>query len=171
MEKWYAIQTKPRKEFVADSALAAVSGIRTYLPTLKVDPINPRARKVRPFFPGYLFASADLDRVGPSAIRWVPGVARLLGCGDNPVPIPQSVIDGIRYRVTEVQERDPHGLGEFRHGDRVRIKAGPFEGYEGMFDTRLKGRLRVRILVEFLQRLVTAEVDVRDLEKLTPRAD
>lgn len=166
MEEWYAIQTKPRKEFLASSALAAISGVKTYLPTLQVDPVNPRARKVRPFFPGYLFVLVDLSEVGESAVRWVPGVNRLLGCGSDPVPVPRLVIDGIRYRVAEVQEKDPYGLGDFRRGDRVRITQGLFEGYEGMFDTRLHGKLRVRILVDFLERSIAAELDVRHLEKI-----
>jgi transcription elongation factor/antiterminator RfaH len=169
MEEWYAVQTKPRKEFLASRALAAIAGVRTYLPCLHVKPINPRSRKTLPFFSGYLFLLADLARVGLSTVRWTPGVMRVLGCGDTPVSIPSSVIDQIRHRVAVLQQEDPAGLGHFRQGDRVRITTGLFEGFEGMFDTRLSGRMRARILVDFVGRLTPTEVDIRYLEKASPR--
>ena len=169
MQEWYAIQTKPRKEFFACSALTSIAGAQTYLPTLRVKPVNPRSRKLRPFFPGYLFVYVDLAQVGLSAIRWVPGVVRMVGCGDKPVSIPSLVIEQIRRRVPQVQEEDPFGLGQFRRGDRVRVTVGPFEGFEGMFDTRLRGQTRARILVEFLGRLTATRLDLRYLEKVSLR--
>jgi transcription antitermination factor NusG len=66
-----------------------------------------------------------------------------------------------------VQARGDNPFDRFQHGDRVRITRGPFEDYEGMFDTRLQGRERARILVRFLGRLTTAEVNVQDLDKIT----
>jgi len=170
MEKWYAIQTKPCREFYASSALDSVVGVQTYLPVLHVKPVNPRARKTRPFFPGYLFACADLEQVGLSVLRWTPGVAQVVCCGSRPVAILDHVIEEIRLRVATVQQEDPFGVGRFRHGDHVRIKAGPFEGFEGMFDTRIGAKTRVQILVEFLGRLTTTELDVRNIEKISPCA-
>jgi transcription elongation factor/antiterminator RfaH len=169
MEHWYALQAKPHREFVVHRSLGQVEGVRTYLPVLHVEPVNPRARKVRPFFPGYLFVQADLEQVGLSTICWLPGVARVVGCGDQPVAIPDHIVEEIRRRVAEVQEQNPLGEEVFRPGDRVRITKGPFEGYEGMFDGRLNGRMRARILVEFLGRLTTAEVDSLHLEKVSRR--
>lgn len=166
MTQWYAVQTQPHKEFLVDRALGAVVGIEAYLPVLQVEPINPRARKRRPFFPGYLFVQADLEEVGLSAIQWAPGVVRVLGCDEVPIPIPEHVIAEIQQHLGQVQAEDPMGLGRLKKDDRVRITTGPFAGYEGMFDLHLDGRTRVRILVEFLGRLTAAEVDIRALEKV-----
>ena len=168
MPEWYAVQTKPHKEFMVRDALARLDHVQPFLPILRVNPVNPRSRKVRPFFPGYLFLEADLDQVGISAVQWTPGVTRILGTDGEPCPIPLHVIQEIRSRVHAVQEDEAHG-GRFRHGDLVRITAGAFEGFEGMFDTRLGGKTRARILVEFLGRLTAAEVDVRNLEEAPRR--
>ena len=135
---------------------------------MRVEPVNPRARKIRPFFPGYLFAYVDLDQVGLSAVQWSAGVTRIVGYGEKPISIPDHVITEIRHRVDETQQKDPLGLGQFQRGDRVRITAGPFEGFEGMFDGRLGGQTRSRILLEFVGRLTAAEVDIRTLEKVRP---
>ena len=167
--EWYAIQTKPHKEFLARDALARLDSVQPYLPALRVDPVNPRSRKIRPFFPGYLFIQADLQSVGLTTIRRTLGVVRMLGgAGDQPTTIPANLIEQIRQGVDASQhEEETTGLGGFRHGDRVRITHGPFAGYEGMFDTRLGGKRRSQILIEFLGRETRAEVDARSLEKLS----
>ena len=167
--RWYAVQTHPNREFLAEGALASVEGVETYLPTLHVQPVNPRSRTERPFFPGYLFVRADIALVGTSDLKWRPGVTRLVGAGDIPTPIPNPVIAEIRNRVEAVQAQDPLGLGAgatLSPGDRVRILSGPLAGYEGMFDTRLGGQTRARILVDFMGRELKTDLDVRTVEKL-----
>ena len=163
MQKWYAVHTKPHKEFVVDSFLSSQTGTETYLPTLEVTPVNPRSRTQRPFFPGYLFVQADLQEVGLSTLRWAPGVARVLSYGRRPVPIPDRVIEGIRRRVSQYDDR---ATSHFRHGEHVRISAGPFEGFEGMFDREASGAARARVLVAFVDRLTAVELDMSQLEKM-----
>jgi len=166
IKRWYAVQTKPRGEFLANGVLGSVPGVEVYLPTLRVNPVNPRARKLCPFFPGYLFVCADLDQVGPSAIQWSAGVSRIVSSGETPLSIPEGVIAEIRRRVAYTRQEDPLGVGRFQRGDRVRITSGPFAGYEGMFDARLGGQMRSRILLDFVGRLTVAELDIRTLEKI-----
>ena len=93
MTAWYAVQSKPHKEFTVRDALNRLPGVEAYLPVLKVNPVNPRARTIRPFFPGYLLVRADLARVGISAIQWTPGLVRVLGTEQQPQPL--AVIDEI----------------------------------------------------------------------------
>jgi transcription antitermination factor NusG len=167
--RWYAVQTQPNREFLAAGALVSVEGVETYLPTLRVQPVNPRARTELPFFPGYLFVRADLVQVGRSALQWRPGITRLVGLDSEPTPIPDRVVDEIQSRVRAAQAKDPLGLGEgayLKPGDSVRIQSGPLRGYEGMFDTRLGGQTRARILVDFMGRELKTECDVRALEKV-----
>jgi transcription antitermination factor NusG len=167
--EWYAVQTHPNREFLAAGALASVEGVEAYLPTLHVKPVNPRARTKRPFFPGYLFVQADLAQVRASDLQWRPGITRLVGLDDEPTPIPESVILEIQDRVRAAQAKDPLGLGDgatLNPGDTVRIRSGPLQGYEGMFDTRLGGQTRARILVDFMGRELKTECDVRSLEKV-----
>jgi transcription antitermination factor NusG len=166
---WYAVQTHPNSEFVAKGALDSVEGVEVYLPSLRVKPVNPRSRRERAFFPGYLFIRTVLSEVGMSALKWRPGVTRLVGLDDRPTPIPDPVIAEIKDRVEAAQAQDPLGLGAGAYlspGDTVRITAGPLRGYEGMFDTRLGGQTRARILVEFMGRELRTDVDVRELEKV-----
>ena len=73
---WYALQTKPRKEMQVNSYLSS-HRIEVFYPTAAVKPVNPRASKVRAYFPNYLFVKADLEAIGLSALQWVPGAAQI----------------------------------------------------------------------------------------------
>jgi len=51
-------------------------------------------------------------------------------------------------------------------GDRVRVMAGPFAGYEAIFDTRLNGGERARVLLRFIANLqASLEVPAAQLER------
>ena len=169
VSEWYAVQAKPHKEFTVRDALARFQDVQSYLPILRVDPVNPRARRVRPFFPGYLFVYADLAQVGTSAIQWTPGLARLLGAEGQPYPIPARTIEEIRSRVQAVQDTEALGGGRFQHGDPVGVISGPLQGFEGMFDTHTAGKTRARILVQFLGRPTVTEVEMRNLKEVSRR--
>jgi hypothetical protein len=55
-------------------------------------------------------------------------------------------------------------------GDPVYIREGIFEGYRAIFDIRLPGSERVRVLLEMLNdRYVPMEIDVGYLEKADRR--
>ncbi len=60
---WYALRSKPRKEDVVWRQLHT-QGIEVYYPRLKVQPVNPRSKKVRPYFPGYMFVQTEIETVG-----------------------------------------------------------------------------------------------------------
>jgi len=53
-------------------------------------------------------------------------------------------------------------------GDPIRIQDGPFRGYEAIFDARLPGTERVRVLLEFLgnQRKVAVELSASQIQQV-----
>jgi transcriptional antiterminator RfaH len=161
--------TKPRAELQACNALIA-KGVDVYLPLIRVKPANPRARKLLPFFPRYLFIYADLAELGLSLVNWTPGVVGLVAAGGQPVPVPAELIDTLRRRLAELSRQGAPEPSPFRPGDPVVIHAGPLEGLEAVFDTRLDGKGRARVLVEILQRQVPVEIETTAIHKLDPRA-
>ncbi len=146
---WYALHTKPNKEDIA-CHLVKARGYEVFYPILVVRPVNPRARKVRPYFPGYMFVHADLGKVGATAFRFIPHVRGLVAFGGEPARVPDAVIFALqkRVRLAAALRRDP--LQGVVRGDAVLIQEGPLTGYEAMFDERLSGRARVRVLLSVL---------------------
>ena len=58
--QWYALRSKSRKEDAVWRQLQS-QGYEVFYPCLRVHPVNPRSRKIVPYFPGYLFVEVDLD--------------------------------------------------------------------------------------------------------------
>lgn len=147
---WYALQSKPNRESFLNSQLSHRK-IETYFPCLRVSPVNPRARKLKPFFPGYLFVRVDLGQTPVSSLAWVPGSNRLVSFDDLPASVPDEVIDGIRKNVDRANNQSQGPKPALQHGDPVEILDGPFKGYQAIFDTAIEGSERVRLLVKFLR--------------------
>ncbi len=165
-KKWYAIQSKPNKEQALYEQFLS-RGIEAFYPQIRVNPVNPRARKVRPYFPGYLFVHLDLEQVGLSAIHWIPFARGVVSFSNEPASVPDNLIEAIRRRVDEVNRAGGEIFESLKHGEAVVIQDGPFAGYEAIFDVRLPGKERVRVLVQLLsQRYVPVELQVGSLKPL-----
>jgi transcriptional antiterminator RfaH len=147
--QWYALHSKPFKEAFVWQQLR-MHEIEAYYPYLRVHPVNPRSRKVRPYFPGYVFCRVKLGQVGLSTLQWLPGSVGIVSFGGMPAPVPDSLMAAIRKRVDEVNTVGGELLDGLRPGDAVTIQAGPFCGYEAIFDSRISGEERVRVLLRLL---------------------
>jgi len=150
-ESWYCIRSKPNKEEFLCSQLVA-SEIKTFYPQLNVKPVNPRSRKVSPYFPGYMFVNVDLEEVGTNALQWMPGALGLVFYGEEPIPVQEQVINTIRNRVEAANAVVDEWLAGLKPGDHIRIESGPFAGYEAIFDVHLPGSERVRVFLALLER-------------------
>ena len=158
---WYALRSKPRKE-EAVYRQALNQGFEAYLPLIRVQPVNPRSRKLLPYFPGYLFVYTDTEEVGVSTFQWMPHTHGLVSFGGEPAIVPENLVQAIRKRVDEINSAGGEVLEALRVGEKVKISSGPFEGYEAIFDGRLPGSVRVRVLLELLgsKRQVPVVLDV-----------
>lgn len=163
---WYVLRVKPHKERSVCQQLA-LRDLDVYLPLLKVNPVNPRAAKERPYFPGYIFVKADLAELGTNALRWVPGTHSLVSFGGVPAQVPYNLIQEIKKRLAQIEANGGLALENLKKGDRVRITGGLFAGYEAIFDERLAGNQRVQVLLAFLSNAPRpVKLDASDIKKL-----
>lgn len=164
---WYALRSKPRKEDIVWRQVLE-RGFEVFYPRLRVNPVNPRSRKFRPYFPGYLFIRTNVDEVGISTFQWLPHTTGLVSFGGEPAAVPDNLVNAIRLRLEEIARAGGEVFDDLHKGDVVRINFGPFEGYEAIFDTRLPGTERVRVLLEFLShRYIPVELDASHLQPKT----
>ena len=156
---WYALRSKARKEEVVWRQ-ARTQGFEVFYPRLKVQPVNPRARKLKAYFPGYMFVHVDIEQVGMSTFQWMPHAMGLVCFGDEPAIVPENLIYAIQKRVDEISAAGGELFAGLQPGDTIMISDGPFAGYEAIFDTRLPGSERVRVLLQLLnsQRQVPLEL-------------
>lgn len=163
---WYALHSKPRKEEVVWRQVKD-QGYEVFYPRLRVNPVNPRAKKIRPYFPGYLFVYVDIDAVGLSAFQWMPHSTGIVTFGGEPAVVPENLIYAVRKKVEEIAAAGGEVFEGLKHGDKVVIEYGSFEGYEAIFDARVPGSERVRVLLTLLnnQRQVPVELDASNIRK------
>ena len=147
---WYVLHSKPHKEKLLAEQLE-LRNIETFAPRIRVQVVNPRSRPVRPYFPGYIFIRADLEKMAVSALQYVPGSSRLVTFGDEPAFVPDGLIHAIRERVDEINAAGGELFDVLKPGETVLVHSGPFAGYEAIFDARLPGRERVRVLLKMLR--------------------
>lgn len=149
MSTWFVVHTKPRQEAVAREQLER-QGYPVYLPRLSL----PRLRRgrwsdtVEPLFPRYLFAQVEVGEQALAPIRSTRGVTAVLKFGNRYAEVPAALIEALRARA---DESGMHVLADsgLRKGDRLRIIAGPFEGFEAVFECE-RGADRSRVLLDVL---------------------
>ncbi len=152
--RWYVVHTQPNGEARADLNLRR-QGFATYLPRYARRRSHARRREVvkRPLFPRYLFVGLDLSLDRWRAIHSTFGVNRLVLAGEQPLPVPDGVIDDIRAREDGeglVALGLPAGVGP---GSRIRLVDGIFAEAKGVLE-RIADDRRVAILLELLGREV-----------------
>src|SRR5271157_1421041 len=148
---WYVLHSKPNKEeFLYDQLQA--NRLEAFCPHIRVQPVNPRARKIKPYFPGYVFVLLDLENVKTSALAWMPGANGLVSFDGHPANVPENLVHAIRRRVNEINTAGGELLESLRPGETVVIQDGPFAGYQAIFDSRSSGADRVRVLLTLLRK-------------------
>lgn len=148
---WYAMRSKPNKETALSLELHARE-VDVFYPQLRVHPANPRSRTIRPYFPGYLFVHADLNRVAFSDLHWLPFSLGLLTFGGEPASVSDELIHRLERRVEQINGAGGEFFDRLQKGEIVQIVDGPFAGNEAIFDVRLPGSERVRVLLKLLSR-------------------
>jgi transcriptional antiterminator RfaH len=160
------MRSKPNKEEFLAGQLQAHE-VEYFYPALRVNPVNPRSRKVRPYFPNYLFVHVDLDVVNVSDLRWMPGASGLVSFDGEPASVPDLLIATVKRQVEQHNISIRDQVSNFQRGDLVEIQDGPFAGYEAVFDMQLSGQDRVRVLLSLLQsRQVPVEIANRHIRRV-----
>jgi transcription antitermination factor NusG len=157
---WYAAYTSANHEKRVAEQLG-VRSVEHFVP-LYESVRRWKDRKVRlhlPLFPGYVFVRLALsDRL---RVLQVPGVARLVGFNGLPCAMPDSEIEALKAGLASGVCAEPHPY--LTVGRRVRVKAGPLAGMEGIL-TRKRNGARFVISLDLIMRSVAVDVDALQLE-------
>jgi transcription antitermination factor NusG len=139
MEKWYVVNTKPKKEFHLEKVLRE-GGLQCYAPKYRDE------GRIKPFFPGYEFVFFDYpDQF--KLVKYTRGLKRIVGNELGPIPLDESFI-------TEIRSREVDGFIELQKygaapevGDEIEVATGPFKGLRGIFKKDVSEQDRVMILL------------------------
>ena len=157
---WYVVRTKPQSEYIAAHALRK-EGYEHFFPRIRGLRRRSGRREI-PLFPGYLFLRCDVDRGQWPQIGLLPGVLGWVRFDAVVSPVPDDVMDDLTRRVDSIN--DSGGLWiRFRPGQRVRVVSGQLESLAEIVEEPRSSDSKVRVLLEFMGQLVSAQVPWSDL--------
>jgi transcriptional antiterminator RfaH len=151
MLRWYLIRTKPAGESLAVTNLDR-QGYEVYWPrAVQTVRCNSRWRnRIASLFPGYLFLRLNEGKQALNPVNSTVGVFGVVRFGSRYTVVPDQVIRDLHARAD--QNTGLHRLSHtstLKAGTVVRIKTGPFDGLEGVFE-RQAGAERVVLLLKVL---------------------
>ena len=147
--QWYVLRSKPNKEEVLHQQLI-LRRFDVYYPQVETGPAGLQTRKLKPYFPNYMFVHANLGEVGLSSFQWMPYAAGLVSFAGEPAPLPDEIMQALRQKIEALRKDRPEVFLGFQPGNALKVNVGPFAGYEAIFDTRLAGNDRIRILLNLV---------------------
>lgn len=123
-----------------------------------------KRRKVeRRVFPGYILVKMIMDEDSWYVVRNTPGVTGFVGMGNEPTPLRPEEVEQIKGRME--QEATSVKL-DYKIGEKVRIKDGPFNEFLGTVGDIDTERNKVRVMVSFFGRDTPVELDFLQVEKV-----
>jgi transcription antitermination factor NusG len=156
---WYAAYTRSHHEKTAAEHFGQRS-IEHFVPTYESVRVwkDRKKRLDLPLFPGYVFVRVALEQ--KRSVLVVPGVVRLVGFDQTPMPVPDEEIETLRSVLKNRLSAEPHPY--LKTGRRVRVVRGALEGMQGIL-VRKKGRFRLLLSIDLIQRSAMIEVDAHDV--------
>ncbi len=153
--EWFALRVRRRHEKVVAYGLAS-KGLEQLLPLYTIrHRWSDRHRDLQvPLFPGYVFCRFPHEKRVP--VLRTPGVVSIVSFGGVLVPVTETEIDSLRTLIASGLPLAP--WPHLRVGQKVSIGCGSLRGVEGIV-VRLKGRWRVVVNINLLQRSVAVEID------------
>jgi len=174
-KRWYVVRVQSGKEEqVRDNREKRVKMLgldenvsRVLVPTEKITVMKGGKRRVtqKKIFPGYIMVEMDNTDDVWFAIKETPGIGDFVGSHGEPVPMEDHEVDKILGDI-ERQEEKPKLKIEFKKGDSVKIKEGPFENFDGQVEDVMPTKGMVRVIVTIFGRPTPVELEYWQVESI-----
>lgn len=171
---WFVLKVQSNREDSIRDAIVKrikIAGLEEYIedivvPTEKVTEIKSGKKRVmeRKFYPGYIMIKLELNDDVWFVIRETPGVGDFVGSGGKPVAMTEQDVAKMLGRKEEVEQAAPRLKISFQKGDRVKIKEGTFENFEGDVDDVIEAKGLVRVMIQIFGRPTPVELEYWQVE-------
>lgn len=161
LSHWYLIQCKPRQDARAEENLVR-QNFNCYRPTRLIEHVRKEQKtyKVESLFPGYLFIQLDKLNDNWHPIRSTRGVSHVVAFGNQPIAVPDKLIENLKRRLTEKLRKEPN----LAAGDRVHFNVGNSSSFDAIFLSR-SGEERILILLQMMHREHILSIPISAIEK------
>jgi transcriptional antiterminator NusG len=170
-KRWYILKVQVnREDSIRDAILRRikVAGLDRYfgdivVPTEDVAEFNKSGKRRivrRKLYPGYILVHMAIDDESWFLVRETPGVGDFTGSAGKPTALEQSEVDRI-LRLGRPHEEGGAQIKTaipFKAGDRVRVKDGNFQNYEGEVESIDEANGSITVMINIFNRSVPVEL-------------
>ncbi len=174
---WYVLKVQSSREDTIRDALqrrVKIQGLERYfgqivVPTEKITEIRNNKKRIveRKTYPGYIMIQMELNEKTWFLVRETPGVGDFVGAHGTPSKMPDSEVNQMLHQEEEKTTAEtPKVRIDVERGDRVKIKDGPFENFEGTVEEVIEGRGLVKVMLIIFNRPTPVDLEYWQLERI-----
>jgi len=180
--KWYVLRVASNKEESVRDALERKVRIeslearvgRVLVPSAKEKRMKAGQVKIieKKLYPGYVFVEMATEPDGSIAenvwfmVKETMGVGDFIGSDGKPTSMKDHDVEMMLLAAAKEDEEATLQGMEFHKGDRVKIKEGSFQNFEGNVETIDEQKGVVTVLLTIFGRATPVDVEYWQLEKL-----
>jgi len=174
-KEWYVLRVASgREESVKETLLKKVqlAGLQELVPTVlvpteRVSEIKGGKKrfKERKLYPGYIIVEMDLTDDVWYLIKDTGGIGDFVGSFQKPIPLAPTEVEKI-LNTLKTKEEAPEVKIDLESQDRVKIKEGPFENFDGTVDEVFRAKGQVRVIVTIFGRATPVDLEYWQVEKI-----
>ena len=182
VHQWYFVRCQSgsedsvRKQVVLRVKLAGLDDIvpQVLVPFERVTDLKGGKKRIvnRKLYPGYLMVQADIDDgeddrsiQAQAVVRETPKVGDFLGGSGEPVSLSENEVSAILVRMSDTETTLQVNIG-LQKADMVKIKSGPFDGFDGVVDEVLPEKGTVKVVVTIFGRPTPVELKYWGVESV-----
>lgn len=178
-KKWYVVHTYSGSEEKAKQGLLDRIKARQmesrfgqiFVPRSATETVLKSGKKKRvekTSFPGYILVEMDFDDSTSLLVRETPKITGFVGNAKQPRPMSDAeVLRLTSPEAVEAQKAAVTAEVNFRKGESVKVKDGPFTNFDGIIDEVRADKMKLRILVSIFGRETPVELDYGQVEKIS----
>jgi transcription termination/antitermination protein NusG len=173
---WYVLKVQSGREDTIRDALerrVKIQGLgrhfgRIVVPTEKITEIRNNKKRVveRKSYPGYIMVEMELNEKTWFVVRETPGVGDFVGAHGTPTKMTETEVNQMLGQETAKAEEAPKVRIDVERGDRVKIKDGPFENFEGTVEEVIEQRGLVKVMLIIFNRPTPVDLEYWQVERI-----
>jgi transcription termination/antitermination protein NusG len=174
---WYVLKVQSSREDTIRDALqrrVKIQGLEKYfgqivVPTEKITEIRNNKKRIveRKTYPGYIMVQMELNEKTWFTVRETPGVGDFVGAHGTPTKMTETEVNQMLNQEEEKTTAEtPKVRIDVERGDRVKIKDGPFENFEGTVEEVIEGRGLVKVMLIIFNRPTPVDLEYWQLERI-----
>lgn len=181
---WYVLKVQSSREDSISEALqrrVKIQGLERYfgvtpegkprvvVPTEKITEIRNNKKRIveRKTYPGYIMVQMELNEKTWFLVRETPGVGDFVGAHGTPTKMTETEVNQmLNQQEEQTTAKAPSYRIDVERGDRVKIKDGPFENFEGTVEEVIEGRGLVKVMLIIFNRPTPVDLEYWQLERI-----